>query len=48
VEEVRSAHVRPLSEVRDTIEKNLLLQERARLHKKYIDRLKKKSFIRYF
>lgn len=48
VEETRTAHVRPLTEVRDQIEKNLLVLERARLQKKYVDRLKKKSFIRYF
>lgn len=48
VEETRAAHVKPLSEARDQIEKSLVMQERARLQKKYIDRLKKKSFIRYF
>lgn len=48
VEEVKAAQVRPLSEVRDEIEKTLLNQERARLQKKYVERLKKKSFVRYF
>jgi peptidyl-prolyl cis-trans isomerase SurA len=48
VEDVRTAHVKPLSEVHDEIEKALLAQERARLNKKWIDRLKAKSFIRYF
>jgi peptidyl-prolyl cis-trans isomerase SurA len=48
VEDSRPAHVKPLLEVRDEIEKNLLLQERERLHKKWIDRLRDKSFIRYF
>ncbi len=48
VEEVKPAQVRPLIEVRDDIEKTLLNQERARLQKKYVERLKKKSFVRYF
>ncbi len=48
VEEVKAAQVRPLVEVRDEIEKLLLNQERARLQKKYVERLKKKSFVRYF
>ena len=48
VEEVKSAQLRPLSEVRDEIEKTLLNQERARIQKKYVERLKKKAFVRYF
>ncbi|MBI5802866.1 MAG: peptidylprolyl isomerase [Verrucomicrobia bacterium] len=48
VEEVKSAQLRPLTEVRDEIEKTLLNQERARLQKKYVERLKKKSFVRFF
>jgi peptidyl-prolyl cis-trans isomerase SurA len=48
VEETRGAGVKALNEVRDQIERNLIVQERARLQKKYIDRLKKKSFVRYF
>jgi peptidyl-prolyl cis-trans isomerase SurA len=48
VDEVRRAQVRPLSEVRDEIEKTLKAQESVRLHKKWIDRLKAKSFIQYF
>lgn len=48
VEEVKAAQVRPLNEVRDEIEKTLLNQERTRLQKKYVERLKKKSFVRYF
>jgi peptidyl-prolyl cis-trans isomerase SurA len=48
VEEKRSAHVRPLNEVQDEIEKILLTQERTRLQKQYVDRLKKKTFVRYF
>ena len=48
VEEVKSAQSRPLTEVRDDIEKTLLNQERARIQKKYVERLKKKAFVRYF
>ncbi|MFM8471432.1 MAG: peptidylprolyl isomerase [Limisphaerales bacterium] len=48
LEEVKAAQLRPLSEVREEIEKTLLNQERARLQKKYVERLKKKSFVRYF
>jgi peptidyl-prolyl cis-trans isomerase SurA len=48
VEEVRPAHVKTLSEVRDLIDKNLLAQERARLEKEWIEKLKKKTFVRYF
>ena len=48
MEDVRPAHTKPLADVRDDIEKNLIVQERARLQKKWIDRLKAKSFIRYF
>jgi parvulin-like peptidyl-prolyl isomerase len=48
VDEVQPAHVRPLSEVRDEIEKTLKAQEAVRLEKKWIDRLKNKSFVRYF
>ena len=48
VEDTKSNHVRPLGEIRDEIEKNLLTDERARLDKQYIDKLKKKTFVRYF
>ncbi len=48
VENTKPAHVRPLSEVRDEIEKNLLASERERLQKQWIARLKAKSFVRYF
>jgi len=48
VEEARSSHIRPLSEVRDEVEGTLKAEERKRLHKKWIDRLKQKSFVRYY
>jgi parvulin-like peptidyl-prolyl isomerase len=47
-DDVRKAHVRPLSEVREDIEKTLKSQEAVRLERKWIDRLKSKSFVRYF
>jgi peptidyl-prolyl cis-trans isomerase SurA len=48
VEEKRASHVQPLSEVREVIEQELILAEKARLREKWIERLKAKSFIRYF
>ena len=48
VEEIKPAHVRPLNEVRDEIERNLLVDERARLASQYIEKLKKKTFVRYY
>ncbi len=48
VEQTRPAHVRPLSDIRDDIEKTLRTQEQARVQKQWIDALKKKTFIRYF
>jgi peptidyl-prolyl cis-trans isomerase SurA len=48
VEEVKLDHTRPLAEVRDDIEKNLLVTERARLARIYTDKLKAKTFIRHF
>jgi peptidyl-prolyl cis-trans isomerase SurA len=48
VEEAKSQHVRPLAEVRDEIERLLVGEERARLQKKYVDKLRAQSFVRYF
>lgn len=48
VEDRRPAHIRPLSAVRNDIERNLLVKERARLHKKWIDKLRAKAFVRYY
>jgi parvulin-like peptidyl-prolyl isomerase len=47
-DEVSTAHYKSLNEVRDQIEKNLLIEERNRLEKKWIDKLKKKTFVQYF
>ena len=50
MEERIPAHIRPLSDVavREDIEKNLLLEERARLQQKYVDKLKGKTFVRTY
>jgi hypothetical protein len=48
VDDTRQAHFKALGEVREQIEKNLLLDERTRLEKAWIERLKKKTFVRYF
>lgn len=47
-DEKQVARTRNLPEVRDEIEKDLLLQERARLQKKWLERLRVKSFFRTF
>ena len=48
VEDSRVSHVRPISEVRSDIEKTLSAEEHERLRKQWIQKLKAKSFIRYF
>ncbi len=48
VEEKKIAHTKPLGDLREEIEKDLLVQERARLRGKWLDRLKTKSFVRKF
>jgi len=48
VEESKSAHTKPLSEARAEIENTLKVQEQQRARKRWIERLKTKSFIRYF
>lgn len=48
VEQTRPAHRKSLGEVRDQIEKNFLLEERSRLEKQWIERLRKKTFVQYF
>jgi peptidyl-prolyl cis-trans isomerase SurA len=42
------AHVRPLGDVRVEIEKALLARENDRVQKQWLDRLKRKTFVRYF
>ncbi len=48
VEDARPAHTRPLSELREEIERTLLVAERKRLDDRYIQKLKAKTFVRYF
>ncbi|HYG23866.1 MAG TPA: peptidylprolyl isomerase [Verrucomicrobiae bacterium] len=48
VEDRRSAHIRPLNDVRETIEKTLIAEQRDRVQRQWHDRLKKKTFVRYF
>jgi parvulin-like peptidyl-prolyl isomerase len=48
VEDIKSSHMKTLGEVRDQIEGTLKLEERARLEKLWLAKLKKKTFVRYF
>ncbi len=48
VEEFHPAHIKALNEVRAEIEKTLDTEERQRLRKDWIERLKTKAFISYF
>lgn len=48
VEEARPAHSKPLRDVQEEIELALRAQERSRLEKAWIDKLKQKTFVRYF
>ncbi len=48
VEQTRPAHIKPLDDVREDIEKTLRTQQQAKLEKDWMDGLKKKTFIRYF
>ena len=47
-EEVKPAHVRPLNEIRDEIEKTLLNSERDRLALEYVSKLRRKTYVAYF
>ncbi len=48
LEDRRVARTETLAEVRERIEKDLLVQERERLRKKWVERLKAKAFVRTF
>lgn len=48
VEDARANQIRTLPEVRDEIVQTLQAEEQARLHREWIQRLKAKSFVRYF
>ena len=48
VDDVKSAHVKEMNEVRDDIERTLRNKENLRLRQLWIDRLKRKSYINYY
>jgi len=48
VEDARANQIRTLPEVRDEIVQTLQAEEQARLNREWIQRLKAKSFVRYF
>lgn len=48
VEEARVAHVRPITEVREEIERTLVQAERNRLQNQWLTRLRKKAYVRLF
>ena len=48
LDDARVAHVTPLADVRDEIERTFRDQELARRSDQWIERLKRKSFVRYF
>ena len=48
VEDVKPAHTKTLEEVRDEVTRTLLSQENERLFKRWIERLKRKSFVNYY
>lgn len=48
VEDSRPAHFKSLSEVRTTIESTLLIQEQDRLEKQWLEKLRKKTFVKLY
>jgi hypothetical protein len=48
VDDVKSAHTKPLAEVRDEIEKILLQQQRQKMQENWVKDLRAKAYIRYF
>jgi peptidyl-prolyl cis-trans isomerase SurA len=48
VEDVKPAHTRPLTEVRDEIEKTLLQQQRQKMQEAWVKQLRAKAFIRTY
>jgi parvulin-like peptidyl-prolyl isomerase len=46
VDQVNPAHVKPLGDIRDDIEKTLRTQEQTSIEKQWIEKLKRKAFIR--
>jgi hypothetical protein len=48
VEDVKPAHVKPLAEVREEIEKNLLQQQRSKMQQEWVKNLRAKAYIRLY
>jgi hypothetical protein len=48
VEDKRPERFKPLVEVREQIEKDMKAKEQTRLEKQWVDKLKKKTFVRVF
>ena len=48
VEAVKPAHTRPLTEVRDEIEKNLLQQQRQKMQENWVKQLRAKAYVRIY
>jgi parvulin-like peptidyl-prolyl isomerase len=48
VDELKAAHTKPLTEVRDQIEKLLLQEQRAKMQENWVKELRAKAFIRLF
>jgi peptidyl-prolyl cis-trans isomerase SurA len=48
IEAVKPAHSKPLSEVRDEIEKTLLIQQRTKMQQAWVQQLRSKAYIRVF
>ena len=46
VEAKKNASVKPMPEVRDEIEKNLIQQERMKVQRRWIDTLRAKAYIK--
>lgn len=46
MDQIHPAHVKPLGDIRDDIEKTLRTQEQTRIEKQWIEQLKSKAFIR--
>ena len=48
LEDKRPARFKTITEVREQIEKAMVAEERTRLEKQWVERLKKKTFVRVF
>ncbi len=48
VEDVKPAHVRPLTEVRTTIEKVVEQEQRLRAQERWVDQLRARAYIKTF